>query len=46
MIKELHHNKQGNLEEQTNSKMQEDSQCNQTDLGKGDLGSSTQALVL
>lgn len=46
MIKELHQNKRGSLEEQTNSKMQEDSQCNQTDLRKGNLGSSTQALVL
>lgn len=46
MINELHHKKWGNLDERTNSKVQEDSQFNQTELRKGDIGSSTQVLVL
>lgn len=37
MIKELHHKKWGILEEQPSSKMQEDSQRNQTKLGILDL---------
>lgn len=46
MIKEWHHKEWGNLEQQTSSKIQKDSQCNQTEFGKGDLRSSTQAVVL
>lgn len=37
MIQESHHKKWGILEEQPSSKMQEDSQCNQTELGILDL---------
>lgn len=45
MIKELHHKNRENLEE-TNSKVQENYQCNQTELAKGNLRLKDEALVL
>lgn len=46
MIKKLHHKNGENLEEQTNSKVQENNQCNRTELAKGNLRLKDQALVL